>query len=61
VEPAGRKYWTGFDVAANVAGYVPLGFLLGLEFPARGSQRSAHPTNTAAIRSRCWRRPRYRC
>ncbi len=24
------KYWTGFDIAANVAGYVPLGFLLAL-------------------------------
>ena len=24
------KYWTGFDVASNVAGYVPLGFLFSL-------------------------------
>lgn len=24
------KYWTGFDVASNVAGYGPLGFLLAL-------------------------------
>ncbi|RZL04907.1 MAG: VanZ family protein, partial [Rubrivivax sp.] len=24
------KYWTGFDVASNVAGYVPLGFLFAL-------------------------------
>ncbi len=24
------KYWTGFDVAINVAGYAPLGFLLAL-------------------------------
>ena len=24
------QYWTGFDVAANVAGYAPLGFLLAL-------------------------------
>jgi VanZ family protein len=24
------RYWTGFDVAANVAGYGPLGFLLAL-------------------------------
>lgn len=24
------KYWTGFDVTVNVAGYVPLGFLLAL-------------------------------
>nr|WP_301334708.1 VanZ family protein [Variovorax dokdonensis] len=24
------RYWTGFDVGINIAGYVPLGFLLGL-------------------------------
>lgn len=24
------RYWTGFDIAANVAGYAPLGFLLAL-------------------------------
>ena len=24
------RYWTGFDVAANLAGYAPLGFLLAL-------------------------------
>ncbi|TFZ06958.1 VanZ family protein [Ramlibacter henchirensis] len=24
------RYWTGFDLAANTAGYLPLGFLLGL-------------------------------
>ena len=24
------KYWTGFDVATNIAGYMPLGFLLAL-------------------------------
>ena len=28
------RYWTGFDVAANVVGYVPLGFLLALSFRA---------------------------
>ena len=43
------KYWTGFDVAANVAGYVPLGFLLALGFLRRGSQRASPTTNTAAI------------
>jgi VanZ family protein len=43
------KYWTGFDVAANVAGYVPLGFLLALSFLRRGSQRFAPTTRTAAI------------
>ncbi len=30
------KYWTGFDIAANVVGYVPLGFLLALSFLRRG-------------------------
>ena len=24
------RYWTGFDVAANIAGYLPVGFLLAL-------------------------------
>jgi VanZ family protein len=43
------KYWTGFDVAANVAGYVPLGFLLALSFLRRGSQRFAPTSNSAAI------------
>ncbi|HEX9719546.1 MAG TPA: VanZ family protein [Ramlibacter sp.] len=43
------KYWTGFDVAANVAGYVPLGFLLALSFLRRGKERFAPTTNTAAI------------
>ena len=43
------KYWTGFDVAANVAGYVPLGFLLALSFLRRGSERFAPTTRTAAI------------
>jgi VanZ family protein len=43
------RYWTGFDVAANVAGYVPLGFLLALSFLRRGRQRRSPPTNLAAI------------
>ncbi len=30
------KYWTGFDVAANVLGYAPLGFLLTLSALRRG-------------------------
>ena len=29
------KYWTGFDIAANVCGYIPLGFLLALAFARR--------------------------
>ena len=43
------RYWTGFDVAANIAGYAPLGFLLALSFLRRGHRRTAAPTNTAAI------------
>jgi len=44
------KYWTGFDVAANVVGYVPLGFLLALSFMRRGNAHhfESHP-NLAAI------------
>lgn len=42
------RYWTGFDVAANVAGYVPLGFLLALSFLRRGDQRFAPTGNIAA-------------
>ena len=43
------RYWTGFDVAANVAGYIPLGFLLALSFLRRGNWRGTQPTNLAAI------------
>ncbi|MCY7318372.1 MAG: VanZ family protein [Ramlibacter sp.] len=32
------KYWTGFDVAANLVGYAPLGFLLALSFLRRGGK-----------------------
>ncbi len=35
------KYWTGFDVAINVAGYVPMGFLLTLAAFRSGRRRSA--------------------
>jgi VanZ family protein len=44
------KYWTGFDLAANVVGYIPLGFLLALSFIRRGNVRyfASHP-NLAAI------------
>jgi len=34
------KYWTGFDVAINVAGYVPMGFLLTLTAFRTGHKRS---------------------
>ncbi|HEY8360755.1 MAG TPA: VanZ family protein [Ramlibacter sp.] len=43
------KYWTGFDVAANVVGYVPLGFLLALSFLRRGSFTFAPTNNVAAV------------
>ena len=43
------KYWTGFDVAANVAGYAPLGFLLGLGFLRRGRVRFGPTTRLGAI------------
>jgi VanZ family protein len=43
------RYWTGFDVAANVAGYVPLGFLLALSFLRRGNRRFVPGSNLAAI------------
>jgi VanZ family protein len=33
------KYWTAFDLVANVVGYVPLGFLLALSFMRRGNVR----------------------
>lgn len=44
------RYWTGFDFAANVVGYVPLGFLLALSFMRRGNVRyfASHP-NLASI------------
>lgn len=47
--PLPPKYWTGFDVAANVAGYLPLGFLLVLSFVRRGSYRFALVGRAAAI------------
>lgn len=44
------RYWTGFDLAANVVGYVPLGFLLALSFMRRGQVRyfAGHP-NLASL------------
>ena len=35
------KYWTGFDLAANILGYAPLGFLLTLASLRRGQIRWA--------------------
>jgi VanZ family protein len=42
------KYWTGFDVAANLAGYAPLGFLVALSFLRRRRERVV-TTNKKAI------------
>ena len=35
------KYWTGFDVAINILGYMPLGFLLALSALRSGRARYA--------------------
>ncbi|TWO68230.1 VanZ family protein [Caenimonas sedimenti] len=43
------KYWTWFDFAANVVGYVPLGFLLALSSLRRGALRFAATGNRSAI------------
>jgi VanZ family protein len=44
------RYWTGFDIAANVLGYMPLGFLLALSFMRRGHVRHFRShANLAAI------------
>ena len=45
------KYWTGFDVAANLVGYAPFGFLLALSFLRKGG-RPLMPSNRAAIAAR---------
>jgi VanZ family protein len=44
------KYWTWFDVIANVLGYIPLGFLLALSFMRRAQVRyfARHPNVAAA-------------
>lgn len=41
------KYWTGFDVAINVLGYAPFGFLLALSALRTG--RSRHALLVAAL------------
>jgi VanZ family protein len=43
------KYWTWFDLIANVAGYAPLGFLLALSFLRRGSFQVGPTSNRAAV------------
>lgn len=42
------RYWTGFDVAANVLGYMPLGFLLALSALRTGRYRYAVAVATLA-------------
>lgn len=44
------RYWTWFDIGANVVGYMPLGFLLALSFLRRGNVRrfAGHP-NVGAV------------
>eukprot|EP01137_Pigoraptor_chileana_P020086 Opistho-2@81995 len=39
--PLPPPYWTGFDVTINIAGYVPLGFLLALAMLRSGWVRGA--------------------
>jgi VanZ family protein len=43
------KYWTGFDVAANLGGYMPLGFLLALS--ALRSRRVKWAVTVAVVTS----------
>jgi VanZ family protein len=43
------KYWTAFDFVANVAGYMPLGFLLALSFLRRGQASFAPSSKAVAI------------
>lgn len=47
--PMPPKYWTAFDVWSNLAGYLPLGFLLVLSIVRRGSERFATMGRAAAI------------
>lgn len=43
------RYWTGFDVLANIAGYAPLGFLLTLAILRRRAERPPAPTLAPAL------------
>lgn len=45
--PIPPPYWTGFDVAINLAGYMPLGFLLALALLRTGGP--CHPVLLAAV------------
>ncbi len=41
--PLPPHYWTGFDVASNIAGYLPLGFLFAMALSRSGRARLAVP------------------
>ncbi|MCW5651854.1 MAG: VanZ family protein [Ramlibacter sp.] len=43
------KYWTGFDVAANLAGYGPLGVLLALSAMRRGGWTGVRAVTLATL------------
>ena len=43
------KWWTVFDIVANVLGYMPLGFLLALGFLRRSNPSFAPGSNAAAV------------
>ena len=44
------RYWTGFDVLANIAGYAPLGFLMALALLRRVRRSGERPyAKTAAL------------
>ncbi len=42
-QPLPPQYWTGFDVGSNIAGYLPLGFFLGLGLVRSGVERAVLP------------------
>ncbi|HUR90990.1 MAG TPA: VanZ family protein [Ramlibacter sp.] len=43
------KYWTAFDLAANIGGYMPLGFLIALSFLRRGNPGFVPASNLFAV------------
>src|SRR3954453_5290803 len=45
------RYWTGFDIAANVFGYGPLGFLVALSVLRGGGTQRSRPNVTAVVLS----------
>ena len=43
------RYWTGFDLVANAAGYAPLGFLLALAHLRKGAPDGAASISRAVV------------